>query len=111
MEQKMPGSPVQSDPTVNRTRSGRVSKPPERYEPIEQVEDDYGPEDYDSDDSDGSEDIETDSDEYDEDDDDEIDENGDLKDFIVPDKSESDEEDNGPPPPPVKKTPVRRPRA
>ena len=30
------------------TRSGRVSKPPVRYEPVEQVEDDYAPDDYDS---------------------------------------------------------------
>jgi len=37
------------------TRSGRVSKPPERYTPIEKVEDDYPEEDYDSDDSGGTE--------------------------------------------------------
>ena len=36
------------------TRSGRVSKAPVRYEPVEKVEDDFEEEDYDSDDSGGS---------------------------------------------------------
>ena len=47
-----------------RTRSGRVSKPPVRYEPVEQVEDDYDADDYDTEDPDDvSEEIETESDE------------------------------------------------
>jgi hypothetical protein len=45
-----PSNPTDSEPV--RTRSGRVTKPPVRYEPVEQVEDDYAPEDYDSDESD-----------------------------------------------------------
>jgi hypothetical protein len=98
------------------TRYGRVSKPPVKYEPVEQVEDDYAEDDYDSD-GDGSDDlddvdIETDSDEegYDEDD---ADEDGNLDGFVVPDKSESDSEstDGNSPPIPIKKrgTPVKKP--
>jgi hypothetical protein len=76
-----------------RTRSGRVSKPPVRYEPVEQVEDDYAPEDYDTDEPDeSSEDIETDEDE--EDDESDADEDGNLDGFVVPDKSESDVSDS-----------------
>jgi hypothetical protein len=36
------------------TRSGRLSKPPIRYEPAEKVEDDYESDEYDSDDSGGT---------------------------------------------------------
>ena len=81
-----------------RTRSGRVSKAPVRYEPVEQVEDDYAPEDYDTDEPDeSSEDIETDEDE--EDDESDADEDGNLDGFVVPDKSESGEsESDGEPP-------------
>jgi hypothetical protein len=76
-----------------RTRSGRVSKAPVRYEPVEQVEDDYAPEDYDTEDSgDSSEDIETDEDE--EDDESDADDDGNLDGFVVPDKSESDVSDS-----------------
>jgi len=79
--------------TGTRTRSGRVSKPPVRYEPVEQVEDDYAPEDYDTDEPDeSSEDIETDEDE--EDDESDADEDGNLDGFVVPDKSESDVSDS-----------------
>jgi len=83
-------SPAQSDPMASKiTRSGRVSKPPVRYEPVEQVEDDYAPEDYDSNEvSDVSSDIETESDEEDSESD--ADEYGNLEGFIVPDKNESD---------------------
>ena len=88
---------------TTRTRSGRVSKPPVRYEPVEQVEDDYAPEDYDTEDpDDSSEDIETDEDE--EDDESDADEDGNLDGFVVPDKSESSESDSdGEPPVPVAK--------
>ena len=76
-----------------RTRSGRVSKPPVRYEPVEQVEDDYAPDDYDTEDpDDSSEDIETDEDE--EDDESDADDDGNLDGFVVPDKSESDVSDS-----------------
>jgi hypothetical protein len=87
-------SQLQSSPTGNdqpRTRSGRVSKPPVRYEPIEQVEDDYAPDDYDSNDpSDMSSDVFTESDEEDSESD--ADEYGNLDGFVVPDKNESDGE-------------------
>jgi len=81
--------PTVSEP-VQRTRSGRVSKPPVRYEPVERVEDDYATDEYDEDESDVGSEIEySDSELEDEEADSEMD------DFIVEDKSESDEEDNG----------------
>jgi hypothetical protein len=82
------------EPAVTRTRYGRISKPPEKYEPIEQVEDDYAEDDYNSSDNDGSADdvIETESDE--EDDESDADSNGDLDGFVVPDKSESNDSDS-----------------
>jgi len=92
---------------TTRTRSGRVSKPPVRYEPVEQVEDDYAPEDYDTEDEgESSEDISTD-DEDEEDDESDADEDGNLDGFVVPDKSESDgsdsDEEDGEPAVPVAK--------
>jgi hypothetical protein len=97
MEQDQVSSQPESGPTVSevRTRRGRVSKPPTRYEPIEQVEDDYSAEDYDSDepDTDGSGD-EDDEEEYSDDEDEDADEYGNLEGFVVPDKNESDDEDN-----------------
>ena len=89
---------------TTRTRSGRVSKPPVRYEPVEQVEDDYAPEDYDTEDEgESSEDISTD-DEDEEDDESDADEDGNLDGFVVPDKSESGEsESDGEPAVPVAK--------
>jgi len=96
--------------TGTRTRSGRVSKPPERYEPIEQVEDDYDADDYDTEDPDDvSEDIETDTE--DEEDESDADEDGNLDGFVVPDKSESDVSDSdGEPtvPQTTKRTPVKK---
>lgn len=93
-----------------RTKSGRVSKPPVRYEPIEQVEDDYATEDYDTEEE---EDIgdDNDEDEEDFDDEDDADEDGNLDGFIVPDKSESDEEDNGRPIPPSVPVVVKKRRS
>lgn len=86
-----------------RTRSGRVSKPPTRYEPVEQVEDDYDPEDYDTEDPDDvSEDAVSDAEE--EDDESDADDDGNLDGFVVPDKSESDVSDSdGEPAVPVAK--------
>jgi hypothetical protein len=75
-----------------------VSKPPVRYEPVEQVEDDYGSDDYDSDEDAYDVDTDDESDDYDEDDeseDEDADEDGNLKGFVVPDKNESDSDDNG----------------
>ena len=100
MQPAQPSSLPESGPTVSevRTKSGRVSKPPVRYEPIEQVEDDYATDDYDTEEE--EEDLDDDDDEEDYDDEDDADEDGNLDGFIVPDKSESDEEDNGRPIPP-----------
>tara|TARA_R110000782_G_scaffold50182_5_gene108916 strand:+ start:280 stop:534 length:255 start_codon:yes stop_codon:yes gene_type:complete len=80
---------------VTITRSGRKIKKPETYVPIEEVlEDDYADNEYDST---GGSDIDTDEeecssdeDEYEEED---ADDNGNLKDFVVDDESESEEED------------------
>ena len=86
-----------------RTRSGRVSKPPVRYEPVEQVEDDYAADDYDSDESDVSSVASSDNDDEEEDESD-ADEDGNLDGFVVPDKSEtSDSESDGEPPVSVQK--------
>ena len=100
---------------TTRTRSGRISKPPVRYEPVEQVEDDYAPEDYDDDESEVSSAVSYSDEELEEEDDDSS-----LEDFIEEDddsdKTESEEEDNGATPVPVKKRGVpaaagaRRPR-
>ena len=73
-----------------RTRYGRAVRAPVRYEPVEQVEDDYASDDYDEAESDVSSVIEySESELEDEEDDSELDE------FIVADKSEDDENDNG----------------
>jgi len=87
-----PLSQAESVPTVSRTRSGRVSKPPDRYEPIEKVEDDYSDADYDSTESEIKTD--EDDDDADEEDDEDLDadEDGNLDGFVVPDKSESDDD-------------------
>ena len=113
MSQENP-SPV-AEPTV-RTRSGRVSKLPERYVPIEQVEDDYADDDYDSHESDVSSEISYDESEEENEEDDDADENGNLDGFVVSDKSESDSDDSDGEPAipikkrraPVKKRPVRK---
>jgi len=98
-------SPAQSGVTANKTRSGRVTKPPERYEPVEQVEDDYADDDYDSSESsDISSEVSYDTEE--EIGDDDADDDGNLDGFVVPDKSESDSdntEEDGQPPVPIKK--------
>jgi hypothetical protein len=70
-----------------KTKSGRLVKTPERYTPIEKVEDDYSSDEYDSDDEVPSSVYS--SDEEDEEDS-ESDTEGSLKDFIVPDESDSD---------------------
>lgn len=105
MQQDQPLSTQQSGPTdnENRTRSGRISKPPVRYEPIEQVEDDYAPEDYDTDEDDTDDIDDEDDEEFDDEDEEDADEYGNLDGFVVPDKNESDEDDNGPPVVPVVK--------
>lgn len=71
------------------TRSGRISKKPERYEPQEDVEDDYT----DDEDEDFSEDedlCETDDEDEDSDDED-ADDNGNLEGFVVSDDDEEED--------------------
>jgi len=111
----MPDQPIQDPSGVTdsekRTRSGRVSKPPQRYEPVEQVEDDYADEDYDSHESDVSSEISYDSDEDEDDADDDADDDGNLDGFVVADKSESDSDDtddDGEPAVPNKKRGVQK---
>jgi len=67
-----------------------VSKPPVRYEPVEQVEDDYETDEYDDLESDVSSQVEFSDSEIEDDED-----GSELDDFIVEDKSESSEDDNG----------------
>ena len=89
-EASLTPDPTASEVPVQRTRSGRVSKPPVRYEPVERVEDDYASDEYDEDESEVDSAIEySDSELEDEEEDSEMD------DFIVEDKSESDDDDNG----------------
>lgn len=107
-DQKVP-SPDSAPTPETRTRSGRITKPPVRYEPVEQVEDDYSAEDYDSDESDIQTDEEFTDDSDEEDDEEDADEDGNLDGFVVPDKSESDSDDStgdGQPPVPIKKRPA-----
>lgn len=107
MEPEQTSPQPESDPTVSenhavevRTRSGRISKPPVRYEPIEQVEDDYDPEDYDTDEPDSDDSDDDEEEEYSDDDDEDADEYGNLDGFVVPDKNESSDDDNERTPPP-----------
>ena len=89
LETASPTPDLTASETAHRTRSGRVSKPPVRYEPVEQVEDDYNDDEYDEDESDVDSEIEFSDSELEDEDESEMD------DFIVEDKSESDDEDNG----------------
>lgn len=74
---------------ATRTRSGRISKPPERYEPKEEVIDDYSDESEDEESDDDEEDDDEESDDEEEDDDEEDgDEEGNLKGFITYDSEE-----------------------
>jgi hypothetical protein len=79
---------------ATRTRSGRHIKKPVLFQPTETVlEDDYATDEHDTDIDSG---IDTDDEEEystEEEDDDDADENGNLKDFVVDDESESEEED------------------
>jgi hypothetical protein len=77
------------------TRSGRKIKKPELFQPTEEdLVDDYGSDEHDSDfDSNIDTEEECYSDESEDDDDSDADENGNLKGFIVDDESESESED------------------
>jgi len=79
--------------TVTRTRSGRVSKPPERYVPVETVTDDFAEDEYDSDDGDSDDSFEDDDSDEEDDDDSDADENGNLKGFVDDDDEEDEEEE------------------
>ena len=77
------------------TRSGRLSKKPNRLEPTEDVcDDDFSEDEYYTDYNSGDDEdlCETETDTEDECSDSEADENGNLKGFIVDDDEESDEE-------------------
>lgn len=74
-----------------RTRYGRVTKAPVRYEPVEKVTDDYSDGEYDSDedvDETDDDEVKTDSSDEDEDDESDADEDGNLDGFIVKDEEE-----------------------
>jgi hypothetical protein len=75
------------------TRSGRKIKKPELFQPTEEdLVDDYGSDEHDSDfDSDIDTEEECYSDESEEGDDSDADENGNLRGFIVDDESESED--------------------
>ena len=73
-----------------RTRSGRISRPPVRYEPVEEVTDDPEEDHDDEEELDSEEDSDEDDDDDDDEDDSDADENGNLKGFVV--DSESEEE-------------------
>jgi len=81
---------IMDAPSV-RTRSGRISKPPVRYEPVEDVTDDYSRDEHEDfeEESDTDEDFSEDSEEESDDDSDE-DENGNLKGFVVDDEDEEE---------------------
>jgi len=73
------------------TRSGRKIKKPELFKPTEQdLVDDYSPEDHDTD-FDSELDTEDEEDYSSSDEEEDADENGNLKDFIVDDESESED--------------------
>lgn len=71
---------------TTKTRSGRLVKKPERYVPVEKVEDDYATDEHDTED-------EVDDDDYtSSEDEEESDSEGSLVDFVVPDESDSETE-------------------
>ncbi len=73
------------------TRSGRKIKKPELFKPTEQdLVDDYSPEDHDTD-FDSELDTGDEEDYSSSDEEEDADENGNLKDFIVDDESESED--------------------
>lgn len=81
-------------PQTRRTRSGRLSKVPERMKPTEDVvDDDYDDDEHDTDYEAGDDDVDISEDDSEDDcvDSDE-DENGNLIGFVVSDKENSDDE-------------------
>lgn len=74
------------------TRSGRVSKKPERYEPVEKVTDDFEESEYDDTESDVSTEVSFESEELSEETD--VDEYGNLDGFVVEENSEINNEED-----------------
>ena len=86
---------VVTAPAPIRTRSGRISKVPERLDPLEDLpEDDYSDDDYETETDIESEIdlLQTDDEDDFEDDDSDMDENGNLKGFVVDDEEDENEE-------------------
>jgi hypothetical protein len=82
---------------TTRTRSGRVSKVPERLDPVEDLPEDDFDDDYETEsDIDSEEDIDLmqtdDEDDFTDGDEDDMDENGNLKGFVVDDEEDDGEE-------------------
>ena len=75
--------------STTQTRSGRISKPPTRYEPVELVEDDYASEDYDENESEVSSVVSYSEEELEDDDD-----ASSLDDFIEDDEDDSDKSED-----------------
>jgi len=78
-----------------RTRYGRNVKAPARFEPEEEIIDDYTDTECEDDDeefSDDDDEYSDDDDEEDDDDDEDMDEHGNLKDFVVYSDEEDDDE-------------------
>lgn len=78
-----------STPQQMMTRSGRLVKKPERYEPIEKVEDDFSSDEYNTEDDDNASDVPSEYTEEDEGSDSE----GSLVDFIDDDEDEEEDDD------------------
>ncbi len=80
---------------ATRTRSGRISKVPDRLDPLEDLpEDDYSDDDYETESDPGSDDdidlLQTDDEDDFEDDEEDMDENGNLKGFVVSDNEDEE---------------------
>lgn len=80
---------------ASRTRSGRSTKPPERYVPVETITDDFNDEEYDSDDPYGTKESDFEDEPIDDEDDEEDDDDdeGSLKDFIADDEDDEENDD------------------
>lgn len=80
-----------------KTRSGRIVKQPERYVPVEQVEDDFSDSEYNTEESDVSSEVSYESDDMSDSED--ADDQGNLKGFVVDSdeevKSKDGSEENG----------------
>lgn len=72
------------------SRSGRIIKKPDYYEPKERPEDDFKEDEYDDEDDSG---IDEESDDDEVSDEEDSDENGNLKGFVVEDEEEDDIEE------------------